>query len=67
MLDRLMRGMNRYFGADQDLHGSHEASRFHCRAWALLWNFALWSPVTIGENHGWKSPAERFNRHRYQD
>jgi len=36
MLDRVMRGMNRYFDAGQHLHGSHEASRFHCRAWALL-------------------------------
>jgi hypothetical protein len=42
MLDRLMRGMNRYFDHGQHLHGSHEACRLHCRAWALLCNFAPW-------------------------
>ena len=46
MLDRVMRGMNRYFDDGQHLHGSHEASRRHCRAWALLFNFAPWSPAT---------------------
>ena len=36
MLDRLMRGMNRYFDRGQHLHGSPAACRLHCRAWALL-------------------------------
>ena len=39
MLDRLMRDMNRYFDQGQHLHGSLEACRLHCRAWALLCNF----------------------------
>ena len=30
MLDRQMRGMNRYFDHGQHLHGSHEACRRHC-------------------------------------
>jgi hypothetical protein len=67
MLDRLMRGMNRYFDRGQHLHGSPGACRRHCRAWALLWDFAPWHPATARANGGWRSPAERLNRHRYHD
>jgi hypothetical protein len=67
MLDRLMRGMNRYFDHGQHLHGSQAACRLHCRAWALLWNFAPWHPATTRANHDWRCPAERLNRHRYHD
>lgn len=67
MLDRQMRGMNRYFEAGQHLHGSREACRRHCRAWALLSNFRPWHPATTRKNHGWRSPAERLNQHRYHD
>ena len=67
MLDRLMRGMNRYFDQGQHLHGSLEACRLHCRAWALLCNFTPWHPAVAGENHGWRCPAERLNQHRYHD
>ena len=67
MLDRLMRGMNRYFDHGQHLHGSLEACRLHCRAWALLWNFAPWHPATARQNQGWRCPAERLNQHRYHD
>jgi hypothetical protein len=67
MLDRQMRGMNRYFDHGQHLHGSLEAGRLHCRAWALLWNFTPWHPATTGQNQGWRCPAERLNQHRYHD
>ncbi len=67
MLDRQMRGMNRYFDHGQHLHGSRAACRLHCRAWALLWNFAPWHPATARKNNGWRCPAERLNRHRYHD
>ena len=67
MLDRLMRGMNRYFDHGQHFHGSHEACRLHCRAWALLSNFAPWHPATARENRDWHCPAERLNRHRYHN
>jgi hypothetical protein len=67
MLDRLMRGMNRYFDHGQHLHGSHEACRRHSRAWALLWNFAPWHPATARTYGNWRSPAERLNQHRYHD
>jgi hypothetical protein len=67
MLDRLMRGMNRYFDHGQHLHGSRAACRRHCRAWSLLWNFAPWHPATARENQGWRCPAERLNRHRYHE
>jgi hypothetical protein len=67
MLDRVMRGMNRYFDHGQHLHGSRAACRWHCRAWALLSNFAPWHPATARKNQGWRSPAERLNQHRYHD
>jgi hypothetical protein len=67
MLDRVMRGMNRYFEDGQHLHGSHEASRRHCRAWALLFTFAPWSPATTQDHNGWRSPAEDLNKHRYHE
>jgi hypothetical protein len=67
MLDRLMRGMNRYFDHGQHLHGSLEACRRHCRAWALLWNFAPWHPAAMREDDDWRCPAERLNRHRYHE
>jgi hypothetical protein len=67
MLDRLMRGMNRYFDHGQHLHGSVQACRLHCRAWALLWNFSPWHPATARQNGDWRSPAERLNRHRYHE
>jgi hypothetical protein len=67
MLDRLMRGMNRYFDHGQHLHGSLEACRLHCRAWALLCNFTPWHPATARQNEGWQSPAERLNQHRYHE
>ena len=67
MLDRLMRGMNQYFDHGQHLHGSPEACRRHCRAWSLLWNFAPWHPATERANNGWRSPAERLNKHRYHE
>ena len=67
MLDRIMRSMNRYFDNGQHLHGSLQPSQLHCRAWALLHNFTPWNPATTRENGGWKSPAERLNKHRYHD
>ncbi len=67
MLDRVMRGMSRYFDAGQHLHGSREAGDGHVRAWALLHNFRPWHPAVARANGGWRSPAERLNRHRYHD
>jgi hypothetical protein len=66
-LDRVMREMNRYFEDGQHLHGSLKAARLRCRAWALLYNFAPWSPATAKANDGSQCPAERLNRHRYHD
>jgi hypothetical protein len=67
MLDRVMRGMNQYFVGCQGLHGSDEAARLHSRAWALLHNFAPWSPQAQKANDDYHCPAERLNRHRYHD
>ena len=67
MLDRVMRGMNRYFDRGQHLHGSLAACRLHCRAWAILANYVPWHPAVARANEGWRCPAERLNRHRYHD
>ena len=65
MLDRVMKHMNGYFDGCQHLHKSHQAAEKHCRAWALLFNFAPWSPAAAKANDGWLSPAERLNQHCY--
>ena len=65
MLDRVMRKMSQHFDGCQHLHGSRQAARKHCRAWALLHNFAPWSPQAVKANDGWLSPAQRLNQHRY--
>jgi hypothetical protein len=67
LVDRVLRGMDGYFEAGQHLHGKLAASRRHCRAWALLWNFAPWHPWVARRKCGWRSPAERLNQHRYHD
>lgn len=65
--DRVMREMQRYFEDGQHLHGSIEAANLHARAWALAYNFAPWSKRTTKANKGYRSPAERLNRHCYHD
>jgi hypothetical protein len=65
MLDRLMRPMHRYFFDGQHLHGGRASNERHVRGWALLSNFAPWHPATAKANGGWRSPAERLNKHRY--
>jgi hypothetical protein len=67
MLDRVMRGMNRYFDRGQHLHGGWGACGRHVRAWALLCNYRPWHPAVAKANGGWRCPAERLNRHRYHD
>jgi hypothetical protein len=67
MLDRVMRAMSRYNENGQHLHGSEGACERHVRAWALLFNFRPWHPASAQASGGWRCPAERLNKHRYQD
>jgi hypothetical protein len=67
MLDRVMRGMNRYFDRGQHLHGGQDACGRHVRAWALLSNYRPWHPAVARANGGWRCPAERLNKHRYHE
>ena len=67
MLDRVMRAMSRYFDNGLHLHGSPEACGLRVRAWALLYNYRPWHPAVARANGGWRSPAERLNRHRYHE
>ncbi len=67
MLDRVMKPMNEYFQGCQRLHGGPGSAESHCRAWALLHNFAPWSPQAVRANDGWRCPAERLNQHRYHE
>lgn len=66
-LDRILRGRSRSFDYGRHLHGSRAACRLHCRAWALLSNFAPWHRATTRKNKGWRSPIERLNQQRYHD
>ena len=65
MLDRVMRKMGQHFDGCQHLHGSRQAASKHSLAWALLHNFAPWSPAAVKANDGWLCPAQRLNQHRY--
>jgi hypothetical protein len=67
MLDRVMRGMNRYFDRGQHLHGGAGAGGRHVRAWALLCNYRPWHQAVARANGGWRCPAERLNGDRYHD
>lgn len=67
MLDRVMKSRHSYFDGCQHLHKSQQAAEKHCRAWALLFNFAPWSPAAAKANDGWLSPAERLNQHCYHN
>ena len=67
MLDRVMRGMNRYLDSGQHLHGGQEAGGRHVRAWALLHNYRPWHKAVARANGGWRCPAERLNQHRYHE
>jgi hypothetical protein len=65
MLDRVMRGMRRYFNQGQHLHSTVKAGTKRARAWALLYNFTPWSPQARRANQNYECPAERLNKHRY--
>lgn len=67
VLDRVMRSMSRYVEDGQHPHGSWEAGDRHVRAWAVLANFRPWHPAVARASGGWRSPAERVNRHRDHD
>jgi len=67
MLDRVRRSRNGYFVGCQHLHGSTAATPLHARAWALLHNFAPWSPQTQRAHDGQRCPVERLNGHRYHE
>ncbi len=66
MLDRVMRGMSRYFEDGQHLHGSLEAVGLHVRAWALLHNFRPWGRLVSWCSRGVKcfmpNPCPRKKR-----
>jgi hypothetical protein len=66
-LDRVRRGMNRYFDHGQHLPGGGAACGRHVRAWALRPNARPWHPAVARANGGWRCPAERLNRHRDHD
>lgn len=67
MLDRLMKFMDRHLFDMQYFHKNLKAAQLGIRAWALIWNFAPSSPVTVKKYSGQLSPAERLNGFRYHD
>jgi hypothetical protein len=67
MLDRLMRGQNRYFDRGQHFHGDLKSANLRSRAWAILHNYWSWCPESVKDNDGATCPAERLNGKRYSD
>ncbi len=57
LLDRLMVKMDQRLFDTQYFHGSLQQAKLGIRAWALIQNFAPYTPVTIRKSNGWKSPA----------
>ena len=66
MLDRVMRSMSRSVEDGPHLRGCPEAGGLPVRAWALLQNLRPRGPEAVRANGGWRSPAERRNRHRHR-
>ena len=65
MVDRLMQRMDRHLFSTQYFHGSVAAAELSIRGWALIQNFAPYNPRTVKNLGGYRSPAERLNKHRY--
>jgi hypothetical protein len=65
MLHRLMQRMDRRLFSAQYFDGNLISANLNIRAWALIHNFAPFSPGTIKLNKELKSPAERLNGFSY--
>jgi len=67
MVDRLMRGMDRYLFAHQGFHGTLVSAEYGIRSYRLLTNFrpSCYNPLAGGANGECESPFTRLNGFRY--
>ena len=66
MCDRLMRKMSKFIRNNRYFHSSHAEATKLMRAFALVHNFAPYSPFTQ-KKLGVQSPFERLNGKKYSD
>ena len=67
MIDRLMRGLDKYLFARQYFHGTLVSAEYGVRAYCLLSNFRPYNPATVKETEGSHSPFERLNGFTYHE
>lgn len=67
MIDRLMRGMDKYLCAHQGFHGTLVSAEYGIRASCLLTNFrpSLYNPVVGNRNQNCTSPFTQLNGFTY--
>ncbi len=67
MIDRLMRGMDKYLFAKQDFHGTLVSAEYGIRAYCQLSNFrpAMYNPVGGIKSHDTGSPFKQLNGFTY--
>lgn len=67
MVDRLMRGMDRYLCAHQGFHGTIVSAEYGIRSYCLLTNFRPFcsNPLAGGVRHECESPFTRLNGFSY--
>ena len=69
MIDRLMRGMNKYLFAQQDFHGSLVSAEYGIRSYCLLTNFrpSMYNPIAGYKSRDCDSPFKQLNGFTYHD
>jgi hypothetical protein len=69
MIDRLMKGMDKYLFAKQYFHGSLASAEYGIRAYCLLSNFRpyTYNPTTSNTGEGIRSPFEQLNGFTYHE
>jgi hypothetical protein len=67
MIDRLMRGMEKYLCAHQGFHGTLASAEYGIRSYCLLTNFrpSLYNPVTGSKNIAPSTPFSQLNGFTY--
>ena len=69
MIDRLMRGMDKYLVAHQGFHGTLVSAEYGIRAYCLVTNFrpSLYNPVVGDRNRHCASPFTQLNGFTYHE
>jgi hypothetical protein len=69
MIDRLMRGMDKYLFAQQDFHGTLVSAEYGIRSYCVLTNFrpSMYNPIANYKSRDCDSPFKRLNGFTYDD